>query len=245
MWAHMQALDRGGVSEHCIHTRTCAHPHAYTHRRTHCGLRYDAEPTASGVPTQRSPRICLPAGVNLQPWSSDIQPRIATSMSKETDALCATSCAYTLPLGSAPLPPSPPPLALFFLFGYFTPALQRRCPASTSPRKGPYLSDRQNVTPAANLVTLVHDGPLSRHEPATSRLWVVWVTPSAPNSPEPARWNCAAHGHRRPPTSLPSRQKGGRRHTLASLPLLPTCSVCVHVFSSHVHATPCSLVELS
>lgn len=187
MWAHMQALDRGGVSEHCIHTRTCAHPHAHTHRRTHCGLRYDAEPTASGVPTQRSPRICLPAGVNLQPWSSDIQPRIATSMSKETDALCATSCAYTLPLGSAPLPPSQPPLALFFLFGSFTPALQRRCPASTSPRKGPYLSDRQNVTPAANLVTLVHDGPLSRHEPATSRLWVVWVTPSAPNSPEPGR----------------------------------------------------------
>lgn len=139
----MQALDQRGVSEHRIHTRTCARPHVYTHTSTHCGLRYDAEPTASGVPTQRGPRICFPAGVNLQPWSSDIQPRIATSMSNETGALCATSCAYTLPLGSAPLPPSPPPLALFFLFGSFTPALQRRCSASTSPRKGPYLSDRQ------------------------------------------------------------------------------------------------------
>lgn len=125
--------------EHRIHKRTCVHPHTHTC----CGLRCDAEPTASEVPIQRSPRICLPAGVNLQPWSSDIQPRIATSRSKETDALCATSCAYTLPLGSAPLPPSPLPLALFFLFGYFIPALRRRSCASTSPRKGPYLSDRQ------------------------------------------------------------------------------------------------------
>lgn len=144
--------------EHRIYKCTCVHPHAHTS----CGLRYDAEPTASGVPIQRSPRICLPAGVNLQPWSSDIQPRIATSMSREIDALCATSCAYTLPLGSAPLPPSPRPLALFFLLGSFTPALRRRSSASTSPRKGPYLSDCQNVTPAANLVTLAHDGPLSR-----------------------------------------------------------------------------------
>lgn len=150
----MQALDQGGVSEHRIHTRTCARPHVYTHRRTHCGLRYDAEPTASGVPTQRSPRICFPAGVNLQPWSSDIQPRIATSMSNETGALCATSCAYTLPLGSAPLPPSPPPLALFFLLGSFTPALQRRYSASTSPRERTIPKRRSNVTPAANLVTL-------------------------------------------------------------------------------------------
>lgn len=135
-------------------------------------------------------------------------------------------------------------LSLSLFFGSSPPALRRRCSASTSP--GRTVPKRPlNVTSDANRVTLAHEEPLSLSRTSSSQAAGGRVSPSPPGSPDPARWMCAVHGYRRPPTSFLFRQRWGSRKVLPLLSSLPTCRVCLAAFSSPVHAMSYSLVELS
>lgn len=139
--------------------------HTYSHTRTHtaphlcCGLRYDAEPTASVVPIQRSPRICLPAGAGLQPWSYDIQPRIATLIIKRQTHSVRQPASTPCP--SRPIPSPLPPLFLYLSLSSALSRILSTGPLTTMPcqrigQDAHCLSDGQ-MSPQMSRVTLGHE----------------------------------------------------------------------------------------